>query len=433
MQGVEYGLLDQTSEGMAPLSQLQFNLLRGRIEPGDPKAANLSRVDGFRLRCSSARAALPTRLQHGSERREICLRCGWGFLLRGTIRGDSADRVNAFPKFYARLFARNLHHPARDDATFLSFGDVFLDAGGDQLLHPQFQPPLLGVDFEYLRFHRLPDLQQVLRVIDALFGAHVADVNHAFDAFGELNESAEFGEAGDWTFDRRTHGELRYYVGPGITERLLQTQRDTALIRFNAQNHGFDGLAGFNHIAGRLHLLYPGHFRDVDQAFNPRLEFHKRAEVHYAGNGTADTVARHVFCWRRILRIWLKMFHPDGDATLLRINLQNLDIDLLPPREHVGWLADTASRNITDVQQGVHATNINDRPVICQAANRAMHDCAFLDLRVATPFRRAFFLFEHHAAVNYQVLVGLVEFGDPAADLLFYQLLHLGGVAHAAA
>src|SRR5580704_1366875 len=270
-------------------------------------------------------------------------------------------------------------------------------------------------------------------MIDALFGAHVADVNHAFDAFGELNESAEFGEAGDWAFDRRADGELTCYVSPGIAERLLQTQRDTALIRFNAQNHGFDGLAGFNHIAGHLHLLYPGHFRDVDQAFDPRLEFHKRAEVHYAGNGTADTVARHVFCWRRIPRIRLKLLHADRDAPLLGINLQNLDFDLLPDGQHVCRLAHAAPGYIADVQQRVHTADIDESPVIGQAANRSLHGCAFLDLGVAASFGCAFFFFSDHAAVYDHVFVGFVELGDAAANFLFYQLLHFGCVAYAAA
>ena len=57
---------------------------------------------------------------------------------------------------------------------------------------PRRSAALLGIDFQHLGLHRLPDLQHVLRMIDALLGADVADVDHAFHAFGELHEGAEF-------------------------------------------------------------------------------------------------------------------------------------------------------------------------------------------------------------------------------------------------
>src|ERR1035441_3809316 len=48
--------------------QLQFNLLRRRIQLGNSKAANLSRMNGFRLGRAAGSAALPARRQHGTKR-----------------------------------------------------------------------------------------------------------------------------------------------------------------------------------------------------------------------------------------------------------------------------------------------------------------------------------------------------------------------------
>ena len=47
-------------------------------------------------------------------------------------------------------------------------------------------------------------------------GADVADVDHPFDAFGDLNEGAEFGEAHDRAFDLAADRKFLRYVGPGI-------------------------------------------------------------------------------------------------------------------------------------------------------------------------------------------------------------------------
>ena len=68
--------------------------------------------------------------------------------------------------------------------------DEFVKAGGDELLHSQAQLTLFGIDGEQLRFDHLADAKHVAGVVDALFGAHIADVNHAFDALGDLNKRA---------------------------------------------------------------------------------------------------------------------------------------------------------------------------------------------------------------------------------------------------
>ena len=58
------------------LRQLQFNPLRSRIQLCDPEFANLSSAGGFRLGAARRYVALPARLQHGTERRQIKLRVG---------------------------------------------------------------------------------------------------------------------------------------------------------------------------------------------------------------------------------------------------------------------------------------------------------------------------------------------------------------------
>ena len=64
--------------------------------------------------------------------------------------------------------------------------------------------------------------QYVLRMVDAAVGDDFADVDEAFDAFGELHERAEFHHAGDRAFDRRADGKLLRHFSPGIAERLLE-------------------------------------------------------------------------------------------------------------------------------------------------------------------------------------------------------------------
>ena len=59
------------------------------------------------------------------------------------------------------------------------FCDVLVDAGGNQLLHAEFNLALLWCDAEHLRFDHLAGAQHILRMIDALVGANLADVDEA--------------------------------------------------------------------------------------------------------------------------------------------------------------------------------------------------------------------------------------------------------------
>ena len=73
---------------------------------------------------------------------------------RGSARG-----VDAFAQFGAG--AGVVHQAAGDDVAFVVFGKVFVDAGGDELLHAEPHLAFLEVDGEHLRLDDLADAQHV--------------------------------------------------------------------------------------------------------------------------------------------------------------------------------------------------------------------------------------------------------------------------------
>ena len=128
----------------------------------------------------------------------------------------------------------------------------------------------------------------------------------------------------------------------------------------------------------------------------------------------------------QVPRVRLKLLHAERDPLLGGIHLQDLGLDLLADRQHVGRLVDAAPGNVGHVQQRVHAADIDEGAVVGQAADRAVHRLAFLDLGVAAFLVGALFLFEHRAAVHHHVFVRHIELDDAAANLLADQLFHLG-------
>ncbi len=104
-----------------------------------------------------------------------------------------------------------------------------------------------------------------------------------------------------------------------------------------------------------------------------------------------------------------------------------------PGGKHVGRLVDATPGNFADVQQRVRAADIDERAVVGQAADLALHGVAFFEFRVAALFAGAFFVFGNGAAIDHHIFIVHVELDDAAADFLLDQLLQFGGVVGAAA
>ena len=85
------------------------------------------------------------------------------------------------------------------------------------------------------------------------------------------------------------------------------------------------------------------------------------------------------------------------------------------------------------MQERIHSSHVDERAIIRQAAHRCADRVTFFDLPVKAILRRALFLFGQRPPIDNHVLIGDVEFDNPAADFLSDQLLHLHGFAHSAA
>src|SRR5205807_8212191 len=97
-------------------------------------------------------------------------------------------------------------------------------------------------------------------------------MDHAVNIPVEADEQTEFGLALDLALDLRAGRILRGEGFPRIGERRFEAKRDAALDRIDFENLNLDLLARGDDLA-RMHvLLGPGHFRHMDQAFDPRLE-----------------------------------------------------------------------------------------------------------------------------------------------------------------
>src|SRR6202042_577914 len=180
----------------------------------------------------------------------------------------------------------------------------------------------------------------------------------------ESEEQAELGLVLDFAFDRGTDRELLHENFPGIAHGLLETERNAALDRIDFQNLHLDFLRGRDDLAGVHVLLGPRHFRDVDQAFDARLELHERTVVGDVGDAAGKARIERILGLDALPRIVEQLLHAERDTVGLVVDLDDLDLHRLTDGQHLGRMVDTTPRNIGDVQQTVDAAEVDERTVI---------------------------------------------------------------------
>ena len=94
------------------------------------------------------------------------------------------------------------------------------------LLQAERNPPRARVDAQHHRLHRVADVEDLRRVLDALAPGHLADVDQSFDARLELDERAVVGQADDLAGESRADRVALDHVGPRIVHQLLVAERD---------------------------------------------------------------------------------------------------------------------------------------------------------------------------------------------------------------
>ena len=171
----------------------------------------------------------------------------------------------------------------------------------------------------------------------------------------------------------------------------------------------------------------------MDETFDSRLEFDEGPEICDARDGAGNPLADRVALGRGLPGLRLELFQAERDSPVGRVDLQHLDLELLANGEHVLWIGDAAPRDVTDVQQAVDSAEIDEGAVGGEAAHRAADNVAFPDRGKLTFLGGEGLLLENGAAVDHYILVGDVELGDAAGDLLPHQVLHLAGFADSAA
>src|SRR5882672_2471111 len=305
----------------------------------------------------------------------------------------------------------HLEHFAGHDRTLLDvarFGKrialELLDAERDALL--------FDIDIEHHGFHHVALLVVVDHLLARKLPVEIGQVDHAVDIALEPEEQTELGLVLDLAFHRRSDREFFDEHFPGIAHGLLEAERNPALDRIDFENLHFDFLRGRNDLAG-VHVLFgPRHFRDVDQAFDARLQFDERAVVGDVGDAAGEARIERILRLDALPRIVQQLLHAERDAVGLVVDLDDLDLDGLADGQHVGRVIDPAPGDIGDVQEAVDAAEVNERTVIGDVLDHAVDHLTLFEVLHQLLALLGAGLFENRAARHHDVAAAAIHLED---------------------
>src|SRR5579864_5378256 len=235
-------------------------------------------------------------------------------------------------------------------------------------------------------------------------------MHHAVDVAAEPDEEAEFGDRLDLAFDRAPDRMIADKGFPRVVLRLLQAERDAALVGIDFQHLHFHLGAGHYNLGRGDILLHPRHFGDMHQPFDAGFELHEGAIVGHVRHLAGEFGADRVFDADAFPRIGLQLLHAEADALRLVIDLDDLHIDRLAHRKNLGRMADAPPSDVGDVKEPIDAAEIHERAIVGNVLDHTFDHLFFLETGNQ---RGAFFgaaLFEHGAARNNDVAAPAIHF-----------------------
>src|SRR5262249_13469120 len=278
-----------------------------------------------------------------------------------------------------------------------------------ELLDAERDALLFDVHIEHHGLHHVALLVVVDHLLARKLPVEVGEVDHAVDVAFETQEQTELGLVLDLALDRRTNRMLLDEDFPGIAHGLLEAERDAALDRIHFQHLHFDFLRGRHDLAGVHVLLGPRHLRDVDQAFDARLEFDERAVVGDVGDTAGEARTQRVLGFDALPRIVQQLLHAERDAVRLVVDLDDLHLHRLADGEHLGRVIDAAPGDIGNVQEAIDAAEINERTVIGDVLDHAVDHLTLFEVLHQLLALLGTGLFQHGAARDDDIAAAAVH------------------------
>ena len=119
-----------------------------------------------------------------------------------------------------------------------------------------------------------------------------------------------------------------------------------------------------------------GELGDVHEALDAGDDLDEGAERDDLRDAPLDDVALLVGVDHLLPRVGLRLLEPERDPLALAVDVEHLDLDLLPDLEQLGRMVHVAPGELGDVDEAVDALEVDERPEVDDVRDRALDDVA---------------------------------------------------------
>src|SRR3989449_139896 len=281
------------------------------------------------------------------------------------------------------------------------------------------------VHLQHLELDRLSLFHRVARILD-VGDAELRHRDKALDVAPQIHHHALVHEAQHPAPQVGAHGIRLADAKPRIFLRLLQAQRDPLVLRVHVQDQHLDLVALLHDFGGMLHALGPRHVGDVNQAVDARLDLHERAERGQIAHLPLDPHADGVLRGDVLPGVRLQLLQSEADALALPVDVENLHLDFLADVHHLGRVRHPAIAHVGDVEQAVHAAQVDEGAEVGDVLHDALPRLADLQLLHQDVALRLALGFEQDAAAHHDVAASLVQLDDLELEALAQELVDVG-------
>ena len=264
-----------------------------------------------------------------------------------------------------------------DDSAFLELIKLCGDGVLGQLLDAETDAFFVHVHIQHLRLDQIALLIIGERFFAGFIPTQVGKMGQAVDFTVQADKQTEFGNIFDFALNLGADREFGLKPFPRIGLALLEAQRDAPFLGIRIKYHDLDFLTGGNDLSG-VHVLFgPAHFRNMDQPFNARLQFHEGAVIGDIGDPAGKLTFGRIFGFHAFPGIGFQLFQAQRDALGFGVEADHLNIDGLANLQHFGGMIDAAPSNVGNVKQAIDAAQINKGTVIGDVLDHALENLAF--------------------------------------------------------
>src|SRR5690606_9293720 len=136
------------------------------------------------------------------------------------------------------------------------------------------------------------------------------------------------------------------------------------LFALNSENDGIELLTDLEQFGRFADALRPGHLGDVHETFDTGLQFNKRAVRHEIDDLAVNLGANGELVFDVVPGIVLGLLETEGNALFLAVDVDDHHLDFFALLQHFVRMADAAPTHVRDVEQAVHAVEIDERTEI---------------------------------------------------------------------